>query len=250
MVNYLKPCNKLSMLNFNFDKFDFWEIYLAIKKFYPIGILKDESKMFYSYPGFKKLEAIIVDHIHNDHNFETRWVSFTNEIENQIQKPVIGTTLGQAPSFSSYIQIATFSLDNLTRTKELHFFVSLVGPFYTLIGQDKNVVKVGDRYFRSTNYLIISPMEEYTVIFQRLCDQIENRFPGYRFVPFEIYQQTIQGLDVRYVDENLDTVFNALFNNHIDLRVSTLGNDYYKAEDWIKKGYVDDTSGWTSYPPL
>lgn len=238
------------MLYFNSDKFDFWKIYESIKHFYPIGIKKDKSKMYYSYSGLNELEGIVVDNIHDGNNFNSRWEDFTKQIEGQIGKEIVGTTYGQAPSFSSFVLLDRISLDNLTRTKELHFFVSLVGPFYTIVGQDNNTVKIGDSHYRSTSYLVVSPENEFADTFRLLCDNIEKRFNGFRFVPFEICKQTIDGLDVRYSDENLNAVFHALFNNHIDLTTwRTIGNDYYKSEDWIREGYVDDGDGWTIYPP-
>jgi hypothetical protein len=239
------------MLYFNSDKFDFWKVYDAIKSFYHIGIKKDESKMYFSYPGLKELENIIVDNIHNDKHFVERWDNFTKEIESEIGKEIIGTTYGQAPSFSSYVLLDTTSVDNLTRTKELHFFVSLVGPFYTIIGQDNNTVKLEEhKNYRSTSYLVVSPENEFADIFKLLCDKIENRFRNFRFIPFELCKQIINGLDVRYSDENLNSVFHALFNNHVDLTVwRKIGNDYFKSEDWIKEGYVDTGGGWTIYPP-
>ena len=83
-----------------------------------------------------------------------------------------------------------------------------------------------------------------------LCDKIESRFKGFLFVPFGICKQTIEGLDVRYSDENLNAVFHALFNNYVDLTTSkTIGNEYYKSENWIKEGYVEQGGGWTVYPP-
>jgi hypothetical protein len=129
-----------SMLCFNSEKFDFWKIYDAIKRFYPIGVQKDRSKTYFSYPGLKELEDIVVDNIHNDNHFIERWTNFTTDIQKEIRKEIVGTTNGQAPSFSSYILLETTYTDNLARTKELHFFVSLVGPFYTIIGQDNNTV--------------------------------------------------------------------------------------------------------------
>ncbi len=239
------------MLHFNSDKFDFWKIYDAIKHFYPIGVKKDECKMYFSYPGLKELEDIVVDNIHDDNHFIERWDNFAKDIEKEIGKEVIGTTYGQSPSFSSYVLLDTASIDNLTRSKELHFFVSLVGPFYTIVGQDNNTVKLDEHTnYRSTSYLVVSPENEFADIFKLLCGKIENRFKRFRFVPFEICQQTIDGLDVRYSDENLNTIFHALFNNHIDLTICRkIGNDYFKAEDWIKEGYVDTGDGWTIYPP-
>lgn len=239
------------MLHFNSDKFDFWKIYDTIKRFYPIGIKRDESKMYFSYPGLKELEDIVVDNIHNESHFAERWDNFTKDIEKEIDKEIIGTTYGQAPSFSSYILLDTVSVDDLTRTKELHFFVSLVGPFYTIVGQDNIAVKIDDnRSYRSTSYLVVSPEKEFADPFKLLCDKIENRFKGFRFVPFEICKQTIEGLNVRYSDENLNSVFHALFNNYVDLNIwRKIGNDYFKSEDWINEGYVETGGGWTIYPP-
>ncbi|MCC7401708.1 MAG: hypothetical protein IT214_09500 [Chitinophagaceae bacterium] len=239
------------MLYFNSDKFDFWKINEAIKYYYPIGVKKDESKMYFSYPGLKELEDIVVDNIHDDNHFIKRWVNFNKEIEKEIGKEIIGTTYGQAPSFSSYVLLDTVSVGDLTRTKELHFFVSLVGPFYSVVGQDNNAIKIDDhRSYKSTNYLVVSPEREFADIFKVLCEKIEIRFKCFRFVPFEICQQTIEGLSVRYTDENLNSIFHALFNNHVDLTIMRkFGNDYFKAEDWIKEGYVDTGGGWAIYPP-
>lgn len=239
------------MLNFDSDKFDFWKIYDAIKYFYPIGVNRDESNMYFSYPGLKELEDIVVDNIHDYSHFVERWGNFTKAIEKVIGKEIIGTTYGQAPSFSSYALLDIVSVDDLIRTKELHFFVSLVGPFYTIIGQDNVVVKFDDNTsFRNTNYLVVSPENEFADPFKLLCDKIENQFKGFRFVPFEICTQTIEGLYVRYSDEKLNSVFHALFNNNMDLTVSKkIGDDYFKSEGWIKEGYIETGEEWTIYPP-
>ena len=237
------------MLYFNYNKFDFWKIYDSIKHFYPIGIKKDDSKMFHSYPGLKELEKVLVDNIHDQGKFNSVWKDFTNEIESRLGKEIIGTTMSQAPSFSSFVSLETTKLDNLTRTKELHFFVSLVGPYYTVIGEDNNTIKIEDRQLRTTNYIVTSPQGEFADTFSLLCDKIESRFKGFRFVPFGICKQTIEGLDVRYSDENLSAVFHALFNNHVDLTCKTIGNEYYKCENWIKEEYVDEGGNWTVYPP-
>jgi hypothetical protein len=235
------------MLRFNSDKFDFWPIYDSIKRFYPIGIANDNPHLFNSYPGIKELNAIIGDNIHNSEHLNSRWRDFTIELENRIQKPIRGTTFLQ-PCFSSCIEMGTFSFDNFTRTKELHFFVSLLGPFYSIIGHDWNVLKVNNRNYISSNYLVVSPENEYATDFLILSGEIEKRFNGFRFVPFDIVAEVIEGLDVRYANRHCNTVFTALFNSHIDLSIRTLGNDLYKSEDWIREGYVDK-GGWTSYPP-
>lgn len=237
------------MLYFNPDKFDFWKIYDSIKEFYPIGIFKEENGLFFSYPGMKELEGIIVDNIHNDSHFKTRWDDLDNEIRERIEKPIVGTTYGQAPSFSSFIQLDRSKFGNVTRSKELHFFISLIGPYYSIVGQENFSVEIDDRNFRSTNHLVVSPENEFAATFGLLCEKIESRFQNYRFVPFDICRQTIAGLNVRYSDNQINSIFNALFNNHIDLRTQILGDDFYKAEDWIKSDWVDDGGEWEVIPP-
>jgi hypothetical protein len=97
--------------------------------------------------------------------------------------------------------------------------------------------------------LVVSPENEFAETFILLCKKIENRFKGFRFVPFGLCKQTIEALDVRYSDENLNGVFHALFNNHVDLTACrTIGDDYYKSEDWIKEEYVDNGARWAAYP--
>lgn len=238
------------MLYFNSDKFDFWKIYDSIKQFYPIGIIKKENDLFYSYPGLKELEAIIIDNIHNDSYFKTRWGDFDNEIQEKTGKPIIGTTYGHAPSFSSFIQLDISKFENVTRTKELHFFVSLIGPYYTIVGQETFSIEIGDRNFRSTNHLVVSPENEFAAMFELLCEKIESRFQHFRFVPFDVCRQTIPGLNVWYSDNSINAIFNALFNDNIDLRTQVLGYDFYKAEDWIKDDWVKGGGEWLVYPPI
>ncbi len=237
------------MLIFNYDKFDFWKIYDSIKHFYPIGINKDEIPRYRSHPGLKELEDILLDNTHNETHFTERWVNFTEEIGSEINKEIVDTTHGQVPCFSSYVLLETAKLNNLTRTKGLHFLVSLVGPYYTVIGEDWNTVEIDEREYRSTNYLVVSPENEFENIFRHLCSKVEARFKGFRFVPFDICRQMIEGLQVQYSDRIENSVFHALFNESIDPALERIiGNAYFKSEDWVKEGYIDG-GGCTSYPP-
>jgi hypothetical protein len=238
------------MFDFNHMKYDFWSIYESVKKYNPIGIKKDTYGFFHSYPGIKELADIVNDNLIIEEHFQKRWVSFEMHLRNIIQQPLFGTTYGSAPSFSSYIEIEKIISGEMTRLKELNFFVSLIGKFYTVIGHDRNDIIIDKRHYHTSNCLIVSPEKEYAETFNILCAAIENHFKGYRFVPFDIYSQAIVGLDVCYTDENLNTVYHALFNNHIkDFKTKIIGNVNYKMEDWIKEGYVETESSWTIYPP-
>ena len=58
--------------NFSFrtDRYDFWSIYEAIKKYYPIGISESLEE---SFPGRKEKEKLIVENIHQPENYKSRW---------------------------------------------------------------------------------------------------------------------------------------------------------------------------------
>ena len=238
------------MFQFNTEKFDFWPIYDDIKRFYPIGIEKDERwGMYLAYPGLQKLTEVILENIYNESNYSSRWESFTSEIESITTKEIIGTTYGQAPCFSACLVLDKICVDGVIREKQIQFFVSLIGAFYSVIGQEIVSVRSDTEAYRATGYLVVSPEKEFKEVFNLLCDKIEARFKGFRFIPFEISRQTIDGLDAKYSHKKLNSIFHALFNDHIDLNTKlVVGDGYYKCEAWIKEGYVPDEGGWTMYP--
>ncbi len=149
-------------------------------------------------PGHAILQckAIRLLEDHNHKNFQN-WVRFTEEIALHLQKEINDTTYGQAPSYSSFIRLDTVTTGDVTRKKEIGFFVSLLGPYYTVLGLDRNELRINDQLFSSTNYLVASPENEFETAFDFLCRQIEEQYKRYRFVPFAICNKTIEGLKMR-----------------------------------------------------
>ncbi|MDR3711992.1 MAG: hypothetical protein P4L51_04190 [Puia sp.] len=239
------------MFSFNHEKYDFWPVYDCIKKYYPIGIPKDDTGLYKSYSGIRSLEKIIIDNIHDEHKFTSGWEAFEKAVEYRTHKIVYGTTSGQTPCFSSFIELERRAAENLTRIREIHFFVSLTGPFYTVLGHDRSEIVLEDDKVYATNFLAISPENEYKELFELICLSIEEKFAGYRFVPYGIYSQRIEGLDIHYTGytgEKLNTIFNALFNNHVDIGARTIGKGFFKSADWIIEGYdFDNDDRWNSY---
>lgn len=230
------------------EKYDFGEISRTIEHFYPIGTSIEDIRYF-SYAGIKELEKLVFDNIHNKSHFKSRWTDFCKEIEGEIQMPIVGNTSGQSPCFSSFVLLETSSMNNLTRTSALHFYVSLIGPFFTVVARDNNTVKVGQVHYSSTNYLTISPKDEYAEVFNHIVDKIESRFLGYRFIPFEICKQKIKGLHVSYSTNAANTVFNALFKDEGTPSNSIRGNILYKWDDWIKEGWDGSEVNVVLSPP-
>jgi hypothetical protein len=234
--------------SFNASRFNFWPIYDCIKRFYPLGIKKELNAFYNSYLGLQELKSIIEDNIHNTAHFNERWVKFNKVLEEKYEMTPIGTTYGQAPSFSSFIEIDRKQTENLTRVKKIHFIVSLLGDFYTVIGEDLSEIKFGDRTIYSTNYYIVSPIAEFTEYFTFLCSEIESHFLGYRFVPNAIYEQTIEGLHVNYTDDYPGVIFTAIFNREFYLKRLILGDKYFKNETWGRSD-VDRNDEWRIFPP-
>jgi hypothetical protein len=221
------------MFYFNSNKFNFWPVYDAIKKFYPIGIESEEPDLLSQYHGIKELESIIVDNTHDQNNFHSRWETFEEILTNLTHKRLTGTTYGQAPSFSACIEIENIVLPDRQIIKEVFFAVSFVGPFYTAIGRDKCLINLPETGFiDSTNYIVISPEGEFKETFDLVCNQIEEKFQNFRFVPFEILSQELKGLEVHYSGEHSNKVFHAIFNHQIDLSAWRIGNPFHKYSDW------------------
>lgn len=228
------------MLYFNSAVHDFWPVYNSIHRFYPVGIGHEIEAMYNSFPGTSERQKIIADNIYNDVNYKRNWLDFLEAIANYTGKKVTDNTGGITSCYSAYLQLYHTVSGDRTRTKGLHFFVSLLGPFYWVVGADENEVEAKDSFYRSTNFLVTSPMVEYAGDFEDICKHIEARFKGYRFIPFWFGKQIVDGLVLDYKDNNC-SVFNALFNGAIDLNTNIVGSPSYKNSQW---GDSDKAGKW------
>ena len=128
--------------------------------------------------------------------------------------------------------------------EELHFAVSFIGPFYSIIGQSTTVVnhtEGGDHsYYSAVNRITASPGNETEKYFNFLSDNIESRFKGYRFVPYYINKQILEGLRVRYRDDKVNRIYHALFNDIVQFtdygkhEPLVMGDEFYRYEDWAR----------------
>ena len=168
--------------------------------------------------------------MHDDKYFKKEWSDYWSGVSREIGKPIVGTTYGQAPSFSSFVVLKEEKGKNFSYLEELHFSVSFVGPFYTIIGQTQTEVHYsGDpRRFKSVNKVTSSPTPDSTECFNLVAKKIESKYPGYMFVPYHINAQFIEGLRVRYRDEKRNRVYHALFNDLIDFEARNAGDKYFK----------------------
>ena len=132
------------------------------------------------------------------------------------------------------------------RQKSLKFYVSILGPYFSIHGVDSSIalLEIESRVpefnkgnFAATNAITISPVFEYQELFTKLEDELRSFFPGYLFVPYTVGMSTIKNISV--ADElrdprSLDTVYEALFGLGAVHDCLTRGDRYYGMSDWVK----------------
>ena len=264
------------MFWFDGDKYDFWPVYTAIQTHYPIGISKEEVYVqFYSTSPHRRLRndaydrKYVYDKENNQSLSNPDWEKFIEALQNLTTQEVCDVTHPQMPCFSAHVEVERIEIGDVIRKKELLVYISLLGPFYTVIGQNKTSLKTAtpndkliadskswshrtDSFYPAVHHLVISPYEEFEDTFNTLCKTVEEHFTDFRFVPFSICKSTIAGLEVPQTNDKPASVFQALFsdNHPINFKAPTLGDDYFKADDWMIEGYVEKPRGkWYAFPP-
>ena len=234
--------------SFNSSVYDLWEIYDGIKTFYPIGIRQGEGVgIFFEYSGIKKLEEIVIENVHNEKNFQNRWTNYIKELEKVLKKEIIGTTYGQAPSFSASIIVEKNVIGKCTHLKEIHFAISFVGNFFSIFGLDSTRILDDNNSYKGyhvANVVTASPFKELEECFSMVENSIRKKYPEHKMVPFAFGQQIMDGLQVRYSDAEVCSIYMALFNDIVQPRNNfrftqghvvdhTRGDIYYGIDDWI-----------------
>ncbi|EDM38057.1 hypothetical protein PBAL39_00542 [Pedobacter sp. BAL39] len=232
-----------NQFTFNIQTHDFWPVYHAIHECYPIGIQRGEDLTYFNYPGIQALDRRVVETIHHENDFYKSWLEFENRLAEHYNLEVRGTTYGQAPSVSADLMIEKIELEGFSKVKKISIAISLVGQFFTIYGIDEStvvepVLDSYDRNYHSINAVTASPHQEFRQYFEQLKSMIEERYEGYRFIPFFVNDFIIKGLQVRYLDHEECTVFQALFNQSLDNAPSGTirGDRYYGHEEWKVEG--------------
>src|SRR5258705_9571059 len=137
----------------NPDKYNFWPIHQAIKTYYPLGLDRDFN-FYFDCPGYTNLIKLLEENIHDNENYRLRWEDFCSKLE----KEIVRTTYGHLPCFSAYVLLDKKTSDDLVRTKELYFFVSLPGSLFSIICRDGSQIEYEkDHSHWITNYIPVSP---------------------------------------------------------------------------------------------
>lgn len=225
---------------------DFTLISDTIKKYFPVGKPKRlTSKTVSASPGFKKIGKIVSAEFLNDKAYVDKWGKLTSNLKKIFNKPVHGyPDLGGGGFFGEVI-IEEDKKSDFIRQKSLKFYVSILGPFFSIHGVDSSVAILeieshpdfNRGNFEVMHAITISPIFEYQEVFNKLEDELRSFFPGYLFVPYTVGMSTIKNISV--ADElrdprYLDTIYEALFGLGAVHDCLTRGDEYYGMNDWVK----------------
>lgn len=210
------------------------QIIEPILRYYPIGTKVDVPE-YREYPGQVELGEIIVENIHKRKNYKARWTDFEREIKKELKKEVEGQSYGIRPSFSSRLIIKDAKYEDLIHFKSLHFSVSLIGPFFTIHGVDETWIVDDGRHYVSLNVVTVSPYKEFESPFNFVKSKIEERFLGYKFIPFRLHSMLIADLYDPYRDNEEHSIYTALFDDSLKgydtFRIR--GDNQYGFNVWI-----------------
>ncbi len=161
------------------------------------------------------------------------WLNFLEDLSrNGIERPR-NINIKQQPSYNGEIIISSWQKNGVENALSLLFSVSLLGPFYSIIGVENLKIprdQEGEKYNTSFNGQIMafaSPTKLLNPYYEILKVRIEKNFKGYKHVPYNILNLSVKGLN-----SSNDSVYKALFDGPFRFPKIVKGNKYYPLEDW------------------
>ncbi|MEZ2442327.1 hypothetical protein AB6805_11425 [Chitinophaga sp. RCC_12] len=230
--------------SFNSEKCDYWLVYETINHYYPIGILPNSPEaadpawqIYHQFKGQRALGKLIEVNFADGKVYKDQWESIGTDLGKGLNLRSEGTTYGEVPSYSFYLELSNIEAGNHTVFKRIHVAISLLGPFFTIWGVDGSMLQLNRRFYQAINAITISPFEEYEQIFKEAYQKIKTRFPDYKFVPHDLCNMTIPGLEFRihsYPMAKKGLIYHALFNYLLTGYEVTRGNRYFGSDYWMK----------------
>lgn len=226
---------------------DFSLIYDTIRAYYPISKATRSSYTdIASEPGFKKISALINDNFIDKKNYKERWTKLNQTLKRTLKKSIYAFPDLSGPCYSGEVTLQKVKTADFVWTKELRFYISLIGPFFSIQGIDHTNIILpidmprGDSHpgnFAATNAVTVSPVFEYKAMFNLLEQELRAYFSGYLFVPYAIGMATIKNISIEddlREPRMIDTVYEGLFGRVAVHDGLSRGDDHYGFSDWLK----------------
>lgn len=223
-------------LNISIDDLSnsFSEISDCIKKYYPIGITREDENYF-SYSGIVALNEIIKK------NDEKEWNNSLLEKLKLDFHDISETTAGLVPNFSGVIR-----LNNTSESRtELHFYKSLIGNYFTIeVLENMHIKEIshpvfGKRKTWAIENIIVSPVGEYEEIFLKVYQSIVGKYKGVKFLPYIFDLYKINNLVLPYKSNNeVVTIAGAFFQkfSSYEKSITIIGDINYQIDRLKKDG--------------
>jgi hypothetical protein len=173
-------------------------------------------------------------------------------LKKKLKKPISAYPDLSSGGFIGEVVIEEDKTPDFIRQKLIRFYVSTIGPFFSIQGVDYSIAllpfELGNRLrkdlpgfdkgnFAATHCVTVSPSFEYQAAFTQLEDEIRSVFPGFLFVPYSFGMSTIENISI--ADDSRDprmedTIYEALFGYRAVENCLTRGDERYGMDDWIR----------------
>lgn len=177
-----------------------------------------------------------------------KWKASIEALKQHFPEVEIVLDIKQQPGVGAIMTLQRLKQSELTASKKLHIYHSLLGPFYTLFGVDEAYYYNGRFYpMRFDPIITATPVEEYDVPFVEVLIHLQQAFPESFFLPFIIGRRPYPGLRTPWSPSEEDhSLLQALFVNHDYGQYSFRGDLFFGLEEWSD---ITPRGGWTAHPP-
>jgi hypothetical protein len=216
----------------------------TIGEYYPIGHSTRPTSNK-ELPGFKKIGMLMNSEFLDKKAYKSKWGKLTSDLEKALQKSIYSYPDLGGGGFLGEIPISEEKQSDFIRKKSLCFYISVLGPFFSIQGIDSSIAilpiesRSGGMHsgnFAATHAVTVSPIFEYLEVFNQLEDELRSHFPGYLFVPYNVGMSTMKFISIADELRNaqtMDTVYEGLFGRSAVHDCLTRGDERYGMSDWL-----------------
>lgn len=243
-------------LNWGHNKHDFSAIEETLIKYFPITNPHDfNEENIKDFKGYQDIGEILNINFGTNKIYREKWGKFKKHLKEGLKSPVQESTVAFYPCYSGIVTLKKEKNNNLIYSKELHFFISLLGPYYSIFGVDKCEIMLEElmptmngseeiltRPYSANLAITVSPYLEFQESFLDLQQKILDYFPTLKFVPYSINLRKEEGISLVFPsrEEKINnTVFSALFRPDNFFSSETRGDTYFGFNEWLKIKKLD-----------
>lgn len=196
-----------------------------ISQIYPLGISESDPQYFKS-PKVKRILELSRKTSVEQNGIWARIIR-TLRMEREALE-VSDKSSDLHPCYSASLLLFRQKLETLTYERELRIYISVIAPFYTVLGYD--IVTINQVQRTLDPLIFVSPISIYEKWFVPSRILIEKHFSDYRFIPFVFLEEQIEGLWAPIGSHEYpgDCVFQAFFTNENVSKFKTIGNQFYE----------------------